>query len=130
MGRAVALVLLVLVCLGMRGDDPPRLSFIRPPAIVPDGYPIPFRLRLPPHDDNRRLAVAAVDRGDGEQVAYSQRDVDGGSAALQSFTLLLPRGRLIVTARVFGVQGVVLGLASTPVWVRGRFDEPEDEPEP
>ena len=69
------------------------------------------------------------------EVSHSEEQLDGANAPRTRWMRLrLPRGKLLLKASVIGVHGV-LAVASTPVWVLGRFDErptPEDlisEPE-
>lgn len=127
MGRALALVLLVLFCLGASGDGTP-VEWVRPHAFVGPDDLVAWQVRIEPRKENRLAVFSAVDQADGLEVRRSQEELDGANAPRTRWLRWrLPRGRLTLTARVYGVQGVILGLASTPVWVRGRFDEPEDE---
>ncbi len=114
--RHVVLVLLVLACIGTAGDDVPRLSFVRPPHFIAEGYQQDIALRIPRNDANRMVTLDAYDQG--EAVLHSQRDLDGGSAPLVVFPkLLLPSGDLVVIAALYGVNAHQLAKVSTPITV-------------
>lgn len=118
----IALLTLALLALAWASSDTPRLSLVRPPAFLAEGYAVPFRLRVPPDPDNRSLSLAAYDTEDGERVAYSQRDVDGHSAALQVFNLLLPSGDLLIVGQLWGVPGQIAKV-QTPVQVQSKLGQ-------
>lgn len=116
--RGVALVALVLACLGIAGDDTPRLRFWHPPSFLTAGDAIDLQLRIPAHDDNRLVTLDAFDGG--ESVLHSQRDLDGASAPLQVFPkLLLPKGDLLLVGQLWGLHGS-LARVTHPLVVRGR----------
>lgn len=120
--RRITLVALVLACLGVAGDDVPPVSFIRPAHFWPATDVLPLQLRIPRSDQNRLIDVSAFDTADGERVAYSARDLDGGSPPLQVFKLLLPSGDLILIASLYGVHGRI-ATVQTPIQVRSKFGE-------
>lgn len=120
MGRGLALILIVLCCLGMSGDGPPRISFVHPPYNLAEGYTQRFDLRIPPDADNRRVDLSGFDTESGERVSYTERDLDGRSAALQNFYLLLPSGDLMLVAKLLGTSGYV-AQAQTPVRVEAKL---------
>ncbi len=114
--RRVVLVLLTLGCLGVAGDDVPRLSFVRPPHFVAEGFQQDLDLRIPRNDANRLVTLDAYDQG--ESVLHSQRDLDGSSAPLVVFPkLLLPSGELVLVAALYGVNAHQLAKVSTPITV-------------
>ncbi len=114
--RRVVLVLFTLGCLGVAGDDVPRLAFVRPPHFIAEGYPQDLALRIPRNDANRLVTLEAVDGG--EVVLHSQRDLDGSSAPLVVFPkLLLPNGELLLVAALYGVNAHQLAKVTTPITV-------------
>ncbi len=114
--RRVVLVAFVLGCLGVSGDDVPRLSFVRPPHFIAEGYQQDLALRIPRNDANRLVTIDAMDGS--ESVLHSQRDLDGSSAPLVVFPkLLLPSGNLLIVAALYGVNAHQLAKVSTPITV-------------
>lgn len=84
--------------------DPPRVSFLRPPAIVTDQYLVTYRVRVPIHEDNRLLALAAFD-GD-VRVNYSERDLGSEQRkTIWDVNWRLPPGEITLVAAVYGNAG-------------------------
>jgi hypothetical protein len=121
---------LVIITLALAGvamaTNPKTIDFIRPPGFVQEGEKIPFKVRIPPHEDNRRVEIAAFDQADGERVSFTYRELSGaGAAALLTIDLILPRGQLLLVGQLWGIHGL-RGKVTTPVRVRGRLGDPDD----
>ncbi len=116
--RRIALILFVLCCLGIAGDrEPSRLAWIRPPGFLAEGYTAEFRLRVLPHQDNRRLTVDAISE-DGVDVVHTERQLEGlNEPPLQLFRLLIPSGSYLLVAQLYGVPKAPLATAKAPVTV-------------
>jgi hypothetical protein len=121
--RRLTLIALALLWLGMA--EAPVISLVRPQPFIAENFATEFRVRIPRNDDNRRVEVSAIDKADGERVAFSERPIDGGSPQLQVFKLILPRGSLTLTATLFGVHGQ-RGKVQAPVRVLSPSDRPDD----
>jgi hypothetical protein len=117
---------------GLAMAEAPAISFNRPPHYIAEGYAHPFELRIPRNADNRRIEFSAIDRRDGERVSHEARDLDGGSAALQVFKTILPRGDLLVVGQLYlfdRERGLVVpgGRTQTRVRVLSPYNPPEDD---
>lgn len=115
-----------LALAGLAMAEAPPIGFIRPPAYIAENFQTEFRVRIPRSDDNRRVEVSAIDRADGERVSFTERPLDGGSAPLQVFRLILPRGDLMLVAALYGVTGQ-RGKVQAPVRVLSPYDRPEPD---
>jgi hypothetical protein len=110
------LLVVTLALLGLALALPPRIEFVRPPAFVRQGI-VPLKLRIPYDKDNRKYAVAAFDRNDGNQVAYRERDTHPDDLTVLEFELMLPSGDLAILAALFGTKGEVARTPLIPVCV-------------
>ena len=117
---------LALAVAGLAMSGAPPVSFNRPPHYIAENTPTPFELRIPRDAENRAVAVSVVDRADGERVSYTERPLDGGSAPLQVFKLILPRGDLLLVGALYGVHGP-RGRVQTRVRVLSPYDRPEPD---
>lgn len=81
----------------------PRVSFVNAPLFVPEQEIVTFYVRVPRHEDNRLLTVAAIAH-DGI-VSEMRRDLDGvRSQALWDVRWRLPAGELDLVATLFNAQ--------------------------
>lgn len=96
----------VLLTPVLASADQPRVAFLRPPSIVQDQYAVTYRVRVPIHDDNRLLAIAAFE-GD-IRVQYTERDLGSeGRKTIWDVTWRLPPGEIVLVAAVFGNGGEI-----------------------
>lgn len=124
--RRLALPLLVLACMAQSGDTP-RIAWVRPPAFISTDDTILYQVRIAPHPDNRLAIFSAIDQADGLEVTRSQEELPGADAPrTRWFKWRLPSGHLMLKAVVLGASAKTLAVATVPVIVRGRYDEPEE----
>lgn len=113
-----------LAALGLAMAEAPIISFIRPPGFIAANTPTEFRVRVPRHEDNRRLELSALEHG--ERVSFTARPLDGGSAPLQVFKLILPRGQMVLVATIYGADGQ-RARVQAPLRVLSPSDSPETQ---
>jgi hypothetical protein len=118
------ILVVTLALAGLAMAEGAAIGFVRPPAYIAENFATEFRVRIPHNEDNRRVEVSAIDQSDGERVSFTERPLSGGSAPLQVFKLILPRGNLLLVAALYGADGQ-RARVQAPVRVLSPYDRPE-----